>query len=169
MRPQDIVVLHYIITKRGLVEPLWSVAAAVHLSVSEVGASLARSTASGLYDEISRHVNRGALLDFLTYGLRYVFPALPGGPARGVPTAFSAPVLREHLLTSPDAAVVWPDPDGQVRGTAIEPLYPKAVAAALANPALYDLLALTDALRLGRRREQDLARRELAIRFEQTL
>lgn len=38
------------------------------------------------------------------------------------------------------------------------PLYPKLPLAAVQDPALYELLALFDALRIGQARERDLAR-----------
>jgi hypothetical protein len=56
-----------------------------------------------------------------------------------------------------DLPVVWPHPEGTIRGESLEPLYPTAVDAALRDPALYECLALVDALRIGRARERDLA------------
>ena len=53
--------------------------------------------------------------------------------------------------------VVWADPEGKVRGEALEPLYPSVPRAARADEALYELLALVDAVRAGRARERELA------------
>lgn len=55
---------------------------------------------------------------------------------------------------------MWPGAGGSQWGVAVEPLYPQAAAAAQ-DAALYALLALTDALRLGRPREVKLARQLL--------
>jgi hypothetical protein len=60
---------------------------------------------------------------------------------------------------------VWPDPDGKVQGAAVQPLYSSVPHAASRDPALYDLLALVDALRLGRARERALAEKELGKRL----
>ena len=60
-------------------------------------------------------------------------------------------------LPKPHPATVWPHAEGPVRGIALIPLYPSVPAAALRNPALYENLALFDALRMGRARERNLA------------
>lgn len=54
-------------------------------------------------------------------------------------------------------------------GPAVKPLslfYPKAPLAAEKDTELYELLALVDAVRAGRAREQALAVRELETRLE---
>jgi len=65
------------------------------------------------------------------------------------------PSTREMFAES--APLVWPHPEGQVRGESLEPLYPSAVDAALKDTKLYECLALVDALRVGRARERKLA------------
>jgi len=96
------------------------------------------------------------LLEFLTSGVPYAFPAEPGAESRGVPTAFAGPPLAGDL---PEASpLVWPAIDGDRRGATIEPLYAAAPATAEGNPALYDLLTLVDAVRVGRARERQRAR-----------
>ena len=60
-----------------------------------------------------------------------------------------------------DMPPVWSDPEGTVRGFAIEPLHPSVPAAAKADAALYQLLALVDTLRIGHARERKLAEVEL--------
>jgi hypothetical protein len=45
------------------------------------------------------------------------------------------------------------------------PLYPSAPAAALRSPALYEYLALFDALRMGNARERTLAEKLLEERI----
>lgn len=101
-------------------------------------------------------MQRHALLDFLCYGLPYAFAVQPGAPARGLATGASAPPLA--LTFGPEPAYVWPGAVGSQWGIAVEPLYPQAPAAAQQDNQLYGLLALTDALRLGRPREVKLAR-----------
>jgi hypothetical protein len=60
---------------------------------------------------------------------------------------------------------VWPHKDGTVRGVAFYPLYPTVPDAANNNPALYELLALVDAVRGGNMRERALAIVELDKRW----
>lgn len=59
--------------------------------------------------------------------------------------------------TLSDPPLVWPHPEGEVRGESLEPLYPSAVDAARRDSKLYECLALVDALRIGRAREKNLA------------
>jgi hypothetical protein len=61
--------------------------------------------------------------------------------------------------------VVWADPQGTVRGEALEPLYRSVPEAARADAQLYEWLALVDAVRSGRARERELAVAELRRRL----
>ncbi len=162
MRPQDIVILLKI---AALGQRPWQnkdLAESLGISASEVGESLHRSMQAGLLAD-KKQLMTGALLDFLAHGFKYVFPQQPGPIVRGVPTAHSAAPLNR--IISGDEAVVWPDASGSVRGQAIEPLHPGVPHACLADPLLHELLALTDALRVGRAREQQLAIEELRKRI----
>jgi hypothetical protein len=60
---------------------------------------------------------------------------------------------------------VWPDPQGEVRGAAFSPLYKSAPKAARADPALYELLVLVDAIRGGLARERKIAISKLNARL----
>jgi len=160
MRPQDIVILLKIVS---FGQDPWrqkDIANALSMSQSEVSEALARSSLTGLIDERKHNVQRKALDEFLAHGLQYVFPARPGAMVRGMPTAHSAPPLRD-LLQENGEAYVWPYDVGESRGQSIEPLYRTVPQAASGDERLYRLLALADALRAGRARERDLARRKL--------
>ena len=61
--------------------------------------------------------------------------------------------------------MVWPSLAGTVRGASVTPLYAAAPATAVNNPALYELLALVDAVRLGRARERTRAKQLLRERI----
>lgn len=165
MRPQDIVVLLGIET---MDDPSWrqnELARTVMLSASEVTESLERSKRAGLLDESKRKVRKKALLEFLEHGLRYVFPAAPGALVRGVPTAHSARPLADTIVAADNDAFVWSYDEGTVRGQAITPLYPTVPQAAVRHERLYELLALVDALRVGRAREREQALRHLQQRL----
>lgn len=146
--------------------PAWrqlDLAREIGLSQGEVTESLNRSRIARLVDADKRQPMRKALLDFLRHGVQYVFPALPGALVRGVPTAHSAPPLSNIIVES-EEKFAWPDEEGEVRGQAIAPLYPTVPAATRRDPRLYELRTLVDALRVGRTREQKLAREELERR-----
>lgn len=155
MRPQDVVVLFKILLLEDTPWQSKDLAQALLLSPAEISFSLKRCEYARLLDKHDRQVARRTFLEFLLYGLSVVFPTKPGAQARGLPTAHSAAPLREQLVS--DQLYVWPDAEGESWGVAIEPLYPRAPQAAKADPQLYELLALADALRVGRTRERKLA------------
>lgn len=130
-------------------------ASRLHLSPSRVHAGVGRATAAGLIGP-ERRVLRRALLEFVSHGARYAFFAERGPLTRGVPTAHGAPPLFD-LIARSGPVPVWPDPEGDVRGESIEPLHPSVPRAAREQPHLHELLALVDAMRIGRARERKLA------------
>jgi predicted transcriptional regulator len=156
MRPQDVVVLLKIIAKGKEAWLNKDLAQELFLSPSEISESLNRSLLAGLVDPTKRKVFLSSLLDFLFFGLRYVYPVQPGAVTRGIPTAHSVPVMAAHF--SAEEKYVWPDGEGEERGQAIEPLYPGVIKAVKADPKLYDLVALTEVLRVGRTREISVAK-----------
>lgn len=135
------------------------------MSASEVHAAVRRSTAAGLLDEKTHSVLRKPLGDYLLHGVRYAFPARRGSVVRGMPTAHAAPPLSSQI-SADDLPPVWPDPEGGTRGYALEPLYKSVPYAVRSDSRLYELLALVDAIRLGRARERRLAEDELRKRLE---
>lgn len=162
MRPLDVAVLLKIITYGNADWKQQQISRDLHLSQSEISKSIARSRYAGLLDERGKQVRRLALMDFLEKGLAYVFPQRPGALVRGVPSSHSASPLAE--LIQSEEHYVWPSAMGKLRGQAITPLYPLAPEAALQDPDLHALLALADALRVGQKRERQLAIDELKKR-----
>jgi hypothetical protein len=165
LMPQDIVVLLKLASRK----PGWTfgeIAEELSLSSSSVHRSLERASGAGLYDARRRQPNAPALLEFIGHGVRYVFPPVERGEARGIPTAWAASPLADRLSSSGENAPVWPHPLGKVRGIAIDPLHPVVPEAALRDPALGELLALVDAIRIGSARERNLAVGELKKRLE---
>ena len=157
MKGQDILVLLKLIARQSKPWRFVDLAQELHMSASEVHAALARCQLAGLYDAQRKQPNRIALEEFLVHGLRYVFPSPPGELARGLPTSFAAPSLKGNIRYGISDLPVMPFPAGSVHGVCIEPLYASAPQAASDDPALYHLLALLDALRVGRARERKLA------------
>lgn len=101
-------------------------------------------------------VNRHNLAEFALHGAKYAFASerLPVGP--GVPTSHAAPAFA-GVFAEGHEPLVWPDAQGAVRGEGLLPLHPCVPGAALRDAALYELLALFDALRAGRARERGVA------------
>ena len=148
------------------------------MSSSEVHAAMKRLRASGLLQaevitngklragKPSRsRPNATALSEFLVHGLKYVFPVKRGELTRGIPTSYAATPLKKLIAKGQEPPPVWPYAEGKVRGTAFEPLYPTVPFAASRDRALYELLAIVDALRDGRARERKLAEKELMHRL----
>jgi DNA-binding Lrp family transcriptional regulator len=135
------------------------------MSASEVHAAVRRLGEAHLIDPETKEIRREVLRNFLVHGVPHAFPASQKEVTRGMPTAWAAPVLSGKLSTSEQIPPVWPDPDGLVQGASVQPLYPSVPHAARRDPALYDLLALVDALRIGRARERNLAEKEISDRL----
>lgn len=138
---------------------------ALGISASEVHAAVRRLLQARLLDPETKRVRREALLDFLVHGVPYSFPASPKELTRGMPTAWAAPVMAQKFNSSDQIQPVWPDPKGSVQGASVEPLYPSVPGAARRDPELYGLLALVDALRIGRARERAVAEKEISVRL----
>lgn len=133
---------------------------------SQVHAAIGRLEAAGLVRPGARATNTRALVELLVHGVRYVFPATKGPITSGIPTAYSAPPLSADV-DAPDV-VVWPAPmhPAAVQGFGVAPLYPAAPALIERSPAMYQLLAITDALRLSDPRARVSARERLAQLLE---
>ncbi|MFC1584966.1 hypothetical protein ACFL5V_05420, partial [Fibrobacterota bacterium] len=67
------------------------------------------------------------------------------------------PVFKNDMIQSEADAYVWPYAKGRARGLAVSPLSKSAPEAALRDVKLYDFLALTDAMRIGKARERSIA------------
>lgn len=165
LKPQDVLVLLKVVASQERTWRLVDLAQELGLSLSEVSMALERSKRARLIDSSKKKINWQALLEFILHGLKYVYPAEPGPICRGVPTSHSAPPLSREIVSKEDDQYVWPSGLGAVRGQAIEPLYASVPQAAMKDPALHELLALVDALRVGRARERQIAGEELKRRL----
>ncbi len=166
LRPQDLLVLLKIVSLKSDRWRMTDLANELFVSQSEISAALSRNRYAGLIDNSNRVVYKAALLELLIHGVKYVFPQKPGAVVRGIPTAHSAPPLSE-LIHSKESVYVWRDDEGTVRGEEIEPLYPTVPKAAKIDKSFYELVALVDAIRVGKTREYELAADELKKRVLQ--
>jgi hypothetical protein len=166
-KSQDVVVL-----LKWLVLPLptsySNVAKELGMSVGELHGATRRAAKSRLFDLETMRPRVLALQEYLIYGVKYAFPAPKGGLTRGMRTSYAVAPLRDHfaLNENSNSAPVWPDPDGDTLGYALEPLFQSVPFAARRDPQLYELLALVDALREGRTRERSISAKLLAERME---
>jgi DNA-binding Lrp family transcriptional regulator len=164
MRPQDVVILLQILT---FANRRWSVvelADSLNISISEISKSMERNAVAGLVSEDKMRVNKLALRDFLIYGLRYVFPPQPGTSTRGIATAHSAPPVSSRIAENGEN-YVWKYYKGTRRGNSIEPLYDKIPKIVANQPELYEFLTIVDTLRIGKKREIEIAIEELDKRL----
>jgi hypothetical protein len=164
MRPQDVVILLKIITL-GIKK--WSIvemADSLNISISEISKSMERNAVAGLVSADKTRVNKLALRDCLIYGLKYVFPPQPGSSTRGIATAHSAPPVNQRIAENSEN-YVWKYYKGTKRGNSIVPLYDKVPKIVENQPELYEFLTIVDTLRIGKKREIEIAIEELDKRF----
>jgi hypothetical protein len=164
MRPQDLAILLKIVSLNAAPWRTTDLAAQLYISQSEISQALYSNWVAGLLDDTKRKVHRKSLMEFLIHGVKYVYPQKPGAIVRGTPTAHSAPPLSNLIQANKDV-YVWPDEGGIVRGESIEPLYPSVPKAARIDQAFYELVALVDAIRVGKSREYEIAVEELKKRI----
>jgi hypothetical protein len=160
LKSHDLLVLFKRIARPD--EPLTyaSMGESLRLSASQVHRSVQRCLHAGLAVSRSRNewqAVRGAVLEFSVHGVRYAFPAVIGPAKRGIPTSFGVAPLSKSINADASEIPVWPHPQGKVRGPSVSPICPTAPDAALEDSVLHGLLALLDALRIGRARERDIA------------
>jgi hypothetical protein len=155
MRPQDVVVLLKLLNQENQQWTQISLAKALFMSQSEISESLSRSKYARLLYDKGRKVARQSFFNFLRYGISYVFPQQPSEIVRGIPTAHSASPLKELIISNEH--YVWPYAKGHIRGHSIQPLYCSVLQAIELDAKLYEMLALIDALRVGKAREQKSA------------
>ena len=105
-------------------------------------------------------VHAQALAEFTLHGAKYAFPGVRLPLAVGVPTSHSAPAFA-GVFAPGSSDFVWPHPNGSVRGIGVEPLHPSVPFAAMQDEKLYEMLALFDALRVGKARERNMAMERL--------
>ena len=163
LKPFDFVLAIKIAMNKDQSFLLAELAEEFEVSLSTVHGALKRAEAARLLSRSSGELRgvRSALLEFAISGLKYSFPAMSGRTTRGVSTAIGAPVLARHFAATGALVPVWPHPEGKVFGTTLVPLHPSIPNAALKDNALYEVLALVDAVRIGAAREREIAIHEL--------
>lgn len=165
LKPQDVMFLLKLVALGR--KKRWSfneLAVELGMSPSEVHAAAKRALAARLAvkKEDSIQPDKRNLEEFLLHGIQYVFVPDRGGLNRGMPTAHAAEPLASNFIDDVEPPPIWPDPEGKVRGESFSPLYKSAPKAARNDPKLYMLLALVDAIRGGKAREREMAKKALS-------
>jgi DNA-binding transcriptional ArsR family regulator len=161
LKPQDIVVLLKLLVSPGQHMKIVDLSYNLGISASEVSQALKRLQNSFLISQDTKQPLSTNIIEFLKFGIKYVFPSKLSSVSRGVPTAHSMSPLSEQIASDRNEQYVWASEEGSTRGHSIIPLYPSVPQAALKDPKLHELLALVDAIRIGRSREQEIAKTEL--------
>jgi hypothetical protein len=146
LKGQDVVVLLKLLDPVAPA-PVRVLASGLGFDVAGTHWAMRRLGEASLYWEERRQVHEPHAEEFLVHAVKFSFPAKLGSEVPGVPTSWAADPLKGELADYPGLPVVWPYALGKVRGLALEPLHPMVPKAALADPELWQRLALVDALR----------------------
>ena len=87
-----------------------------------------------------------------------------GNQNLSIATAHSAPPVKEHIAEG-NEHYVWAYYKGTKRGNTIVPLYAKIPKIVENQPELYEFLTIIDTLRIGKKREMEIAINELDKRL----
>jgi DNA-binding Lrp family transcriptional regulator len=161
LKPQDtLLLLKYCSLRReGGNSSVRNLAEAIGISASEVSKGSKRLVASHLAVERSGvvYAERGALLEWLCYGVRYAYPLESTGYGRGMATSWNCAVLKSEMA-APSPPIVWAVPGGDVEGALIKPIHNSVPFAASRDEWLYSAMSLVEAIRGGKPRELAIAR-----------
>jgi len=146
LKGQDVVVLLKLL-EPDEPTPVRDLASGLGFDVAGTHRAIRRLGEAGLYSVERRRVHEPHTEEFLIHAVKFSFPAKLGSEVAGVPTSWAADPLKGELADYAGLPVVWPYATGRVRGLALEPLHPMVPKAALADPELWQRLALVDALR----------------------
>lgn len=164
LKPQDtLLALKYWSLRRNRQHlAMRDVADALLLSASEVSKGAKRLVTAKLLVEREGvfYAEANGLTEWLSYGVRYAFPIEEKGYGRGMGTGWTCELVRSDIVP-PTPGTVWASAGGPQEGVVVEPIYKGVPTAASKDPALYQALALVDAIRLGKPRELAIARASL--------
>jgi len=165
LKPQDtLLALKYWSLKQANQESsVRGIADSIGISASEVSKGSRRLVASHLVVERSGSVfaESGALLEWLSYGVRYAYPLESIGYGRGMATSWNCSVLDSEVVP-PSPPLVWSVPGGEIEGALIKPIHDSVPFASSNDERLYLVLSLLEAIRGGKPRELAIARRLLS-------
>lgn len=156
MKPQDLVLSTLFAAYPNQAWPYAKLAAKLHISVSESHASLQRCLAAGFLYRSNNQLQLNPVIysRFVENGLPCVWPAAIGAIQQGLPAAFSAPALQNIFapVSNPELNLIWPDSDGPMLASSIEPIHPAIPKICAEDSILYAWFAWMEVFRLRRPR-----------------
>jgi hypothetical protein len=165
LKPQDtlIALKYWSLRKAALQNSVRQLAESIGVSAGEVSKGAKRLVVAHLLVERDGTVfaETGALLEWLSYGVRYAYPQENAGYGRGMATSWNCPLLVSKMVP-PNPALVWASQAGETEGISIRPIHDSVPIAASNDNQLYQILSLLEAIRGGRPRELAIARDLLA-------
>jgi hypothetical protein len=159
LKPQDVFVASLLaIAGKTSATHEW-LAKTLHLSSSTVFESLKRCRHAKLVTGTEHGVKivPQRLYDFLVHAVPVLYYPRRVAPVRGIATAVFSPLFRDRFTKSGDLVMVWPYSKGKELGEGLLPIYPSIPIACSQNPALYELMAAIEVLRVGKVREKAAA------------
>ncbi|MDY6787590.1 MAG: hypothetical protein SVK54_05640 [candidate division WOR-3 bacterium] len=161
MKSQDILIALKIIERDSEDWRIIDIAYNLKISQSEVHEGINRLHDSEIMHR-RKHIVKNNLAEFIIHGLKYCFPAIPGMKSRGIPTSHSSEFLSNIVRDKDQDTVVWPYENGKSSGVSIPPLYSSVPYFVLENPFMYEYLCYIDAIRIGRKREREYAKKKIS-------
>jgi len=150
LRGVDVVVLLGVLRHRQGDWTVRMISREMRIPLASVQRSLGRLALTPAFDPQGRRADIAGCEALFEHALRFVCPTSTGERARGVPTAWALPRLSRRLRPAADAPQpVWPQRGGPVQGVAVRPLHAAVPKLAAEDEEMHELLALTDAARLG--------------------
>ena len=161
LKPQDTVLAlkYWSLNQSNADSSVRDIAESIGISASEVSKGTKRLIGAHLVVERNARMfaESGALLEWLSYGIRYAYPQKSVGYGRGTATAWNCPILQSEM-EPPAPAWVWPVSGGDVEGILIQPFHGAVPYAASQDVNLYRVMSLLEAIRGGKPRELAIAR-----------
>ena len=165
LKPQDtlLALKYWSLKQAGQEGSVRSIAESLAISASEVSKGSKRLAKSHLV--VDRHgeifAESGALLEWLSYGIRYAYPQETIGYGRGMATSWNCPLLVSEIVP-PSPPLVWPVAGGDIEGVLIKPIHDSVPLAASRDEKLFQALSLLEAIRGGKPRELAIAKKLLS-------
>ena len=164
LKPQDVfIACQLAIAGKANVTHAW-LSKSLHLSPSTVFEGLKRCRQAKLVSDSAPRgserevkVMRSRLYEFLVHAVPVLYYPRRSAPVRGIATATFSPAFRERFTKPGDLIMVWPYSKGKEIGEGLVPIYPTVPIACSKSPALYELMATIEVLRVGKAREKAAA------------
>lgn len=164
LKPQDtlLALKYWSLNLDQLDSSVRDIAESIGISASEVSKGTRRLVTARLLVERDDgfFIEPNALLEWLSYGIRYAYPQKSVGHGRGIATSWSCPDLKSEVAPSVPP-LVWPMSGGVVEGQLIHPFYSSVPFAASQDKQLYLIMSVLEVIRGGMPDELTIARKLL--------